>query len=152
MLACLLSCLSCVRLFATLWTGAHQAAQSIRCFRQDYQSGLPCLPSRDLPDPGVKLTSLMSPALYAGVCVCVCVCVCACVCACVCVCVRACVCVHVCTQMSAVVSEWLEMDICSEGKRTEGRLPRFDGGYILPDSGEDLILFYNSLVSHLSHF
>ena len=95
---------------------------------------------------------------------CACVCVCACVCACVrvcvrvyaCVCVRVCtcvcVCVHVCTQMSAVVSEWLEMDICSEGKRTEGRLPRFDGGYILPDSGEDLILVYNSLVSHLCHF
>ena len=121
MLACLLSCLSCVRLLATLWTGAHQAAQSIRCFRQDYQSGLPCLPSRDLPDPGVKLTSLMSPALYAGVCVCACVCACvhvcvrvcvhvyACVCmrVCVCVCVRVCVCV--CARVHADVSSGIRM-------------------------------------------
>ena len=31
--------------------------------RQDYWSGLPCSPLGDLPDPGIKLTSLESPAL-----------------------------------------------------------------------------------------
>ena len=56
--------------------GAHQAPRSIGFSRQDYQSGLPCLPSRDLPDPGIKLMSLMSPALYVGMYVYVCVCVC----------------------------------------------------------------------------
>ena len=55
--------------------GAHQAPRSIGFSRQDYQSGLPCLPSRDLPDPGIKLMSLMSPALYVGMYVYVCVCV-----------------------------------------------------------------------------
>ena len=31
--------------------------------RQEYWSGLPCLPTGDLPDPRIKYTSLMSPAL-----------------------------------------------------------------------------------------
>ena len=31
--------------------------------RQEYWSGLPCHPPGDLPDPGVKPTSLTSPAL-----------------------------------------------------------------------------------------
>ena len=31
--------------------------------RQRYQSGLPFPPSEDLPDPGIKPLSLMSPAL-----------------------------------------------------------------------------------------
>ena len=31
--------------------------------RQEYWSGLPCLPPGDLPDPGIKPTSLKSPAL-----------------------------------------------------------------------------------------
>ena len=31
--------------------------------RQEYWSELPCLPSWDLPDPGIQPTSLMSPAL-----------------------------------------------------------------------------------------
>ena len=35
-------------------------------FRQEYWSGLPCPPPGDLPDPGIKPTSLTSPAL-AGV-------------------------------------------------------------------------------------
>ena len=30
---------------------------------QEYWSGLLCPPPEDLPDPGIKLTSLMSPAL-----------------------------------------------------------------------------------------
>ena len=31
--------------------------------RQEYCSGLPCPPPGDLPNPGIKLKSLMSPAL-----------------------------------------------------------------------------------------
>ena len=31
--------------------------------RQEYWSGLPCPPPRDLPDPGIEPTSLMPPAL-----------------------------------------------------------------------------------------
>jgi len=31
--------------------------------RQEYWSGLPCSPPEDLPKPGIKPTSLMSPAL-----------------------------------------------------------------------------------------
>ena len=34
--------------------------------RQEYWSGLPCLPPGDLPDPGIKLESLLSPALATG--------------------------------------------------------------------------------------
>ena len=46
------SCFSLVRLFATLWTVAHQAPLSMGFFRQEYWSGLPCPPPGDLPDPG----------------------------------------------------------------------------------------------------
>ena len=35
-------------------------------FRQEYWSGLPCLPPGGLPDPGIELVSLMSPALAGG--------------------------------------------------------------------------------------
>ena len=34
--------------------------------RQEYWSGLPCLPPGDLPDPGIKPSSLASPALQVG--------------------------------------------------------------------------------------
>ena len=34
--------------------------------RQEYWSGLPCLPPGDLFNPGIELKSLMSPALKAG--------------------------------------------------------------------------------------
>ena len=34
--------------------------------RQEYWSGLPCPPPGDLPDPGVELASLVSPALAGG--------------------------------------------------------------------------------------
>ena len=60
---CVLSCFSCVRLFLTLWTIAHQAPLSMGFSRQEYWSGLPCRPSGDLPDPGNEPMSLMSPAL-----------------------------------------------------------------------------------------
>ena len=56
--------LSYVRLFVTPWTVAHQAPSSED--RQEYWSGLACLPPEDLPDSGIKLASLMSPALAGG--------------------------------------------------------------------------------------
>ena len=53
-------CFSHVQLFATLWTVAHEAPLSLGFSKQEYWSGLPCPPPRDLPDPE---TELMSPAL-----------------------------------------------------------------------------------------
>ena len=55
-----------VRLFATLWTVARQAPLSTGLPRQEYWSGLPYPPPGDLPDPGIKPTSLTSPALAGG--------------------------------------------------------------------------------------
>ena len=43
-----------------------QAPLSMGFSRQEYWSGLPCPSPRDLPDPGIKPASLISPAL-AGV-------------------------------------------------------------------------------------
>ena len=60
---CMPSCFSHVQLFGTLWTVIHQAPLSMRFSRQEYWSGLPCPPPRDLPDPGIKLAPLTSPAL-----------------------------------------------------------------------------------------
>ena len=54
--------LSRVQLFATLWTVARQAPLSMGFSRQEYWSGLPCLPPGDLPDPG---TEPASPELQA---------------------------------------------------------------------------------------
>ena len=42
------------RLFATPWTIAWQAPLSMGFSRQEYRNGLPCPPSGDLPDPGIK--------------------------------------------------------------------------------------------------
>ena len=43
-----------------------QAPLSVGFSKQEYWSGLPFLPPRDLPDPGVEPASLMSPALAGG--------------------------------------------------------------------------------------
>ena len=61
-----LSCFSHVQFFAALWTIACQAPLSMGFPRPEYWSGLPFHPSRDLPDPGIKPASLMSPALAVG--------------------------------------------------------------------------------------
>ena len=45
------------------WTVANQALLSMEFYRQEYWSGLPCSPPGCLRDPGIKPTSLMSPAL-----------------------------------------------------------------------------------------
>ena len=44
-------------------TVAREAPLSMGFSRQEYWSGLPGPPPGDLPDPGIKPTSLMSPAL-----------------------------------------------------------------------------------------
>ena len=48
--------------FVTLWTVIHWASQSKRFFRQEYWSGLPFPPPGDLPDPGIKPVTPVSPA------------------------------------------------------------------------------------------
>ena len=63
LLLLLLSHFSHVRLFETLWTIAHQAPLSMEFSRWEYWSGFPRPPPGDLPDPEIKPTSLMSPAL-----------------------------------------------------------------------------------------
>ena len=61
----MLSCLSHVQLFATLWIVACQAPQSVGFSRQKHQSGSPGPPPGDLPwrDDGMEPASLMSLAL-----------------------------------------------------------------------------------------
>jgi len=58
-----LSRFCCVWLFATPWVIACQAPLSMEFSRQEYWSGLPFPSAGDLPNPGIKLTSLKSPAL-----------------------------------------------------------------------------------------
>ena len=62
---CVLNHFSHVQLFATLWIVVHQALLSVGFSRQEYWSGLPCPPPRDLLNPGIEPKSLMSPALAA---------------------------------------------------------------------------------------
>ena len=50
----------------TPWTAARQAPPSTGLPQQEGGSRLPLLPPGDLPDPGIKLSSLMSPALAGG--------------------------------------------------------------------------------------
>ena len=63
---CVLSRFSCVQLFAIPWTVAHQAPPSTGFSRQEYWSVLPFPSPGDLPDPGIELASLLSPALAMG--------------------------------------------------------------------------------------
>ena len=59
--------LSCVQLFATPWTVAHQAPLSMGFSRQEYWSGLPCPPPGDRPNPGIepRSTSLQVDSLLS---------------------------------------------------------------------------------------
>ena len=61
--SCVLSCFSCVWLFATPWTVAHQAPLSMGS-RQEYWSGLSYPPLGDLPDQGIETASPVSPTLH----------------------------------------------------------------------------------------
>ena len=58
--------LSHVQLFAAPWTVGHKAPLSMEFPRQEYWSGLPLPSSGDLPDPGIKPMSLVSPTLAGG--------------------------------------------------------------------------------------
>ena len=51
---------------AVPWTVVHQASLSMEFFRQEYWSGLPFPTPGDLPDPGIKPASPVSPALASG--------------------------------------------------------------------------------------
>ena len=61
-----LSHFSCIKLFATPWTVAHQALLSMGFSRQEYWSGLRCPPPGDLPNSGIEPVSLTYPALASG--------------------------------------------------------------------------------------
>ena len=52
-----------VGLFVTPRTVTHQALLSMGFSRQEYWTGLPCPPPGDLPHPGVRHASLVSPEL-----------------------------------------------------------------------------------------
>ena len=57
----MLNCFCHVRLFAALWTVAHQAPLSVGFSRQVHWSGLLCPPPGDLPYPGIEPMSTASP-------------------------------------------------------------------------------------------
>ena len=63
MLCATLSRFSRIWLFVILCTIACQALLSMGFSRHEYWNRLPCSPPRDLPHPGVKLASPMTPAL-----------------------------------------------------------------------------------------
>ena len=58
--------ISHVQLFTILWTVVCQAPLSMEFSRQEYWSGLPFPFPGDLPELGIELTSLVSPALAGG--------------------------------------------------------------------------------------
>ena len=64
--ACALSRFSCVQLFVTLWTVAHQAPLSMGFSRQEYWRGLTCFLPGDLLHPGIQPASLSSLVLAGG--------------------------------------------------------------------------------------
>ena len=59
--ACMPSCFSCIQ-FSTQCTVACQTSLSVEFSRQEYQSGLPCPPTRDLSNAGIK------PACFSYLC------------------------------------------------------------------------------------
>ena len=61
-----LSCFRCVQCLQPHGTVARQVPLSMGFSRQEYWSGLPFPSPGDLPDPGIKPVSLMSPALAGG--------------------------------------------------------------------------------------
>ena len=60
--ACVLALQSCPT-FVPLWTVARRLLYPWGFSRQEYWSRLPCPSPGDLPNPGIKPLSLMSPAL-----------------------------------------------------------------------------------------
>ena len=62
LLMLVLSRVSHVQFFVTLWTIARQALLSMGFSRQKHWNGLPCPPPGDFPNPGIES---VSPALWA---------------------------------------------------------------------------------------
>ena len=56
----------CVQLFAIPWTVTPPVPLSMGFSRQEFWSGLPYPPPWELPDPGIKPVSLLTPALTEG--------------------------------------------------------------------------------------
>ena len=54
-----------VQFFAAPWTEAHQAPLSMGFSQQEHWSRLPCPPPGNLPDPGIKPASPVSPEFQA---------------------------------------------------------------------------------------
>ena len=63
--ACTLSHSDMSNTFVTLWTIAYYTPLSIEFSRPEYWSGVPCPPPGDLPNPGIKAPSPVSPAVQA---------------------------------------------------------------------------------------
>ena len=66
MCVCVCSVTQLCPTLATPWTRALQAPLSMGVSRQECWSGWPCPSPGGLPDPGIKLASLTSPALTGG--------------------------------------------------------------------------------------
>ena len=64
-LVCMHGCCR-VQLFSTPWTVGHQVPLLMEFSSQQYRSTLPFPTPGDLPDPGIKPTSVASPALRGG--------------------------------------------------------------------------------------
>ena len=60
---CYAQLLSLVQVFVISWIEACQAPLSLEFSRQEYWSGLPFSPRKDLPNSGFKTTFLISPTL-----------------------------------------------------------------------------------------
>ena len=58
--------LSCVRLFATLWTAARQAPLSMGFFKQEHWRGLPFPPTVGLPDSGSESSVFCASSIASG--------------------------------------------------------------------------------------
>ena len=54
------------KISATPWTADHHAPLSMEFSRQEYWSGLRFPTPEDRPNPGIKCTTLASPALAGG--------------------------------------------------------------------------------------
>ena len=52
-----------IQLFATPWNVACRTSLSMIFFREEYWNGVPFSPPEDLPDPGIKSASPVSPAM-----------------------------------------------------------------------------------------
>ena len=65
MCVCVCESLNLVQLFATPWTTVQKAPLSMGISRQEYWSGFPFPPPRNLPGIGIEPESLTPPALAA---------------------------------------------------------------------------------------